>query len=317
MTSYKYSKKKYFKIKEMSYFNSSEDNLLEGFEKDPQYSGDLISSTMDFTEDNKYLINSLKNVSEEKEENLFSSNYEGDKNSSLEENEQNIEEIDENTFITHNPMNNKNFDLEENNFKEPIENKIKELTKKKQGRKRKTDDRSNIIHPNSAKDNVIYKLKVQSMKCIYDILLGKINRKASKKVKLNKIVGYLLKEGKRDYNLEFFQKKIRDILLLEKSKRHKSNKIPDNEITIREYESEIKEILEMIYVDFIQDIFMKLSKEELEKRFGVTSEHLFQLIILNNEQKKTMMDLTERGIIDYYNNIKPRNRNNKKEQEKN
>ena len=311
----------------MSLFNVNEDNyvnnyetqcrLLEGFEKDSEYSADLINSTNDLTENNKFLLNSLKNIPEERDdENLFSSNSEGDKNYYSEDKEQNIEEIDENTFITHNPMNNKNFDLEENNFKEPKENKNQGLTKKKQGRKRKTDDRSNIIHPNSAKDNVIYKLKVQSMKCIYDILLCKINKKSSKKIKLNKIVGYLLKEGKRDYNLDFFRKTIREILLLEKSKRHKSNKIPDNNITIKEYESEIIEILDMIYVDFIQDIFMKLSKEELEQRYGVSSDHLFQNIDLTEDQRKTMKDLTDMGIIEYYNNIKPRNRRNKKEEEK-
>ena len=146
------------------------------------------------------------------------------------------------------------------------------------------------------------------MKCIYDILLNKINKKSSKRVKLNKIVGYLLKEGKRNYNLDFFQKTIREILLMEKSKRHKSNKIPDNKNTIELYESDIKDILDMIYFDFVQDIFMKLSKEELKERYGVISEHLFKIIELNEQQKKTMMDLTEMGILEYYKNIKPRKR---------
>jgi hypothetical protein len=95
---------------------------------------------------------------------------------------------------------------------------------------------------------------------------------------------------------------------MEKSKRHKSNKIPDNKNTIELYESDIKEILDMIYVDFVQDIFMKLSKEELKERYGVISEHLFKTIELNEQQKKTMKDLTGIGILEYYKNIKPRKR---------
>ena len=70
---------------------------------------------------------------------------------------------------------------------------------------------------------------------------------------------------------------------MEKSKRHKSNKIPDNKNTIELYESDIKEILDMIYVDFVQDIFMKLNKDELKERYGVTSKHLFTTIELNEQ----------------------------------
>ena len=46
---------------------------------------------------------------------------------------------------------------------------------------------------------------------------------------------------------------------------------------------DIKEILDMIYVDFVQDIFMKLNKDELKERYGVTSKHLFTTIELNEQ----------------------------------
>ena len=288
--------------------NYVSDYMLEGgFSKDKQYMADLVNSTNDFTENNRMPVIPPNHYSEDNEdENLLSINDDNKNILFLEEIKHNNMDIDTNTFITHNNM--ENFDVEENHFKQQTEKKKQDLIKRKQGRKKKDEDRSNIIHSNSAKDNVIYKLKVQSMKCIYDILLGKINKKSSKKVKLNKIVGNLLKEGKRNYNLDFFQKTIREILLMEKSKRHKSNKIPDNKNTIELYESDIKEILDMIYVDFVQDIFMKLSKEELKERYGVISEHLFKTIELNEQQKKTMKDLTGIGILEYYKNIKPRKR---------
>ena len=288
--------------------NYVSDYMLEGgFSKDKQYMADLVNSTNDFTENNRMPVIPPNHYSEDNEdENLLSINDDNKNILFLEEIKHNNMDIDTNTFITHNNM--ENFDVEENHFKQQTEKKKQDLIKRKQGRKKKDEDRSNIIHSNSAKDNVIYKLKVQSMKCIYDILLGKINKKSSKKVKLNKIVGNLLKEGKRNYNLDFFKKTIREILLMEKSKRHKSNKIPDNKKTIALYESDIKEILDMIYVDFVQDIFMKLSKEELKERYGVISEHLFKTIELNEQQKKTMKDLTGIGILEYYKNIKPRKR---------
>ena len=288
--------------------NYVSDYMLEGgFSKDKQYMADLVNSTNDFTENNRMPVIPPNHYSEDNEdENLLSINDDNKNILFLEEIKHNNMDIDTNTFITHNNM--ENFDVEENHFKQQTEKKKQDLIKRKQGRKKKDEDRSNIIHSNSAKDNVIYKLKVQSMKCIYDILLGKINKKSSKKVKLNKIVGNLLKEGKRNYNLDFFKKTIREILLMEKSKRHKSNKIPDNKNTIELYESDIKEILDMIYVDFVQDIFMKLSKEELKERYGVISEHLFKTIELNEQQKKTMKDLTGIGILEYYKNIKPRKR---------
>ena len=245
--------------------NYVSDYMLEGgFSKDKQYMADLVNSTNDFTENNRMPVIPPNHYSEDNEdENLLSINDDNKNILFLEEIKHNNMDIDTNTFITHNNM--ENYDIEENHFKQQTEKKKQDLIKRKQGRKKKDEDRSNIIHSNSAKDNVIYKLKVQSMKCIYDILLGKINKKSSKKIKLNKIVGNLLKEGKRNYNLDFFNKTIREILLMEKSKRHKSNKIPDNKNTIELYESDIKDILDMIYVDFVQDIFMKLSQEELKE----------------------------------------------------
>ena len=263
--------------------NYVSDYMLEGgFSKDKQYMADLVNSTNDFTENNRMPVIPPNHYSEDNEdENLLSINDDNKNILFLEEIKHNNMDIDTNTFITHNNM--ENYDIEENHFKQQTEKKKQDLIKRKQGRKKKDEDRSNIIHSNSAKDNVIYKLKVQSMKCIYDILLNKINKKSSKRVKLNKIVGNLLKEGKRNYNLDFFQKTIREILLMEKSKRYKSNKIPDNKKTIALYESDIKEILDMIYVDFVQDIFMKLNKDELKERYGVTSKHLFTTIELNEQ----------------------------------
>jgi hypothetical protein len=291
--------------------NCYEHNLLK--EDENNYFNENNYSTNDITDNNNYpIIHPNNYLNEIIDDNLTLTPIEENNSYNIlnEKTQNNNLEIDEKNFIIPNHMNNY-FDLEENNFKEQINKNDTEYLKKKQGRKRKSEDRTNVLHSNSAKDNVIYKLKVQTMKCIYDIILKKINKISPKKVKLNKIVGTILKEGKRNINLKFFQKTIKEILLMEKSKRHKNNKIPDNEITINQYESEIKDILNIKFVDFVEKIFMQFSPEQLNKTFGVTSYYLFQTIELTKEQQTTMKSLADFGILKYYENIRPRMRNKK------
>ena len=186
----------------------------------------------------------------------------------------------------------------------------KDFTKKKRGRKCLNDkDRNDIIHTNSDKDNVIYKLKVHVMKNIYYIIPELYFKYKKIKVKLNRIDGNILKNGKKSFNLEFLNLAIKDILNLIKSKRHKNNKKRENKDIIKEIEI-IKTILNMKFPEFSDQIF-KLSSDDFKQKFGFENAFLFSEIQLSYEQRKTMSDLIENGLLIHFEKIKGRNRTKK------
>ena len=189
----------------------------------------------------------------------------------------------------------------------------KDFTKKKRGRKCLNDkDRNDIIHTNSDKDNVIYKLKVQIMKSIYYIIPELYFRSKNIKVKLNRIDGNILKNGKKSFNLEFLNLAIKDILNLIKSKRHKNNKKRENKDIIKEIEEIeiINSILNMKFTEFIEQIFT-LSSDDFKQKFGFENAFLFSEIQLSKEQRDTMNDLIEKGLLKHFEKIKGRNRTKK------
>ena len=192
------------------------------------------------------------------------------------------------------------------------EDEIQIEKKKKRGRRKKDEDTRDCIHRSTDVDNVFYKLKVHAMKSIYDILNKsyQINHKG----KFNKIAGDIIKDGKKDSNLEFFNSPIEKILLKRKSKRHdNSNNLENDEIIKYTKEDKIgKRILEMKFDDYVKNIFMKYNKEDFIKEFRVESKSLYSVIDLPSEQKKTMKELVEFGIINHFNKINGRVRNKNK-----
>ena len=183
--------------------------------------------------------------------------------------------------------------------------------KRKRGRRKKDEDTSDCIHRSTDVDNVFYKLKVHAMKSIYDILNKAYQLK--QKGKFNKIAGDIIKDGKKDSNLEFFNSPIEKILLKRKSKRHdNSNNLENEEIIKYTKEDKIgKRILEMKFDDYVKNIFMKYNKEDFIKEFRVESKSLFSVIDLPYEQKNTMKELVEFGIINHFNKINGRVRKKK------
>ncbi len=206
---------------------------------------------------------------------------------------------------------NKDFKHSECNEFENEENK--DFSKKKRGRKCLNDkDRNNIIHTNSDKDNVIYKLKVYIMKNVYYIIPELYFKYKKIKVKLNRIDGDILKNGKKSFNLEFLNLAIKDILNLTKSKRHKNNKKRENKDIIKEIEEIeiIKTILNMKFSEFIDQIFM-LSSDDFKQKFEFENAFLFSEIQLSDEQRNTMKDLFKEGLLKHFEKIKGRNRTKK------
>ena len=204
---------------------------------------------------------------------------------------------------------NKNVTIQNLNNEEQIEEN-KEILKKKRGRKKLGEKRDDIIHSNYDNDNIIYKIKVQSMKCIYELIIN-ISKKNNIKIKLNKIEGNILKDGKKSSNLNLFQKSIKDILLMNKSKRYIKN--PENIEIIEKIKhiTIIQDILKMKFIDFVEKVFMDCNLSDFIDFYGVKSSYLFNEIELSENQRKTMKNLREIGILNYFNKIKGRKRNKK------
>ena len=201
------------------------------------------------------------------------------------------------------------------------ENKLKYnkdgTLQKKRGRKELNEkvNEEDIIHKKTDTDNIIYKLKVNCLKCIRCIL-DALLLKNDFTFKFQKIKAAIVKDGKRNSNLVFLKKKISKILKMERSGRYRRKNIQTNENIIELIElnkiNEIIKILDMRFIDFFQDIYMKKSSEELETQFGVKCEFLFLETTFdkdktkNEEQKKIMSELNKGGLIQYFEKITPR-----------
>ena len=148
------------------------------------------------------------------------------------------------------------------------------------------------------------------MKCIYELIIN-ISKKNNIKIKLNKIEGNILKDGKKSSNLNLFQKSIKDILLMNKSKKYIKN--PENIEIIEKIKhiTIIQDILKMKFIDFVEKVFMDCNLSDFIDFYGVKSSYLFNEIELSENQRKTMKNLREIGILNYFNKIKGRKRNKK------
>ena len=212
-----------------------------------------------------------------------------------------------------------------NDIKEESELKYNKdgTLQKKRGRKELNEkvNEEDIIHKKTDKDNIIYKLKVNCLKCIRCIL-NSLLLKNDFTFKFQKIKAAIVKDTKRNSNLDFLNKKISEILKMERSGRYRRKNIQSNENIIKLIElkkiNEIIKILEMRFIDFFQDIYMKKNSKELETEFGVKCEFLFLETTFdkdktkNEEQKKIMSKLNKDGLIKYFKKIIPRKPKNKK-----
>ena len=207
-----------------------------------------------------------------------------------------------------------------NDIKEESELKYNKdgTLQKKRGRKELNEkvNEKDIIHKKTDKDNIIYKLQVNCLKCIRCIL-NSLLLKNDFTFKFQKIKAAIVKDGKKESNLDFLNKKISEILKMERSGRYRRKNIQSNENIIELIElnkiNEIIKILEMPFIDFFQDIYMKKNSKELETEFGVKCEFLFLETTFdkdktkNEEQKKIMSELNKYGLIQYFEKIIPRN----------
>ena len=212
-----------------------------------------------------------------------------------------------------------------NDIKEESELKYNKdgTLQKKRGRKELKEEvnEEDIIHKKTDTDNIIYKLKVNCLKCIRCIL-NALLIKNEFTFKFQKIKGKIVKDGKRNSNLVFLKKKISEILKMERSGRYRREDLQSNENIIEQIKlkeiDKIIEVLDMRFIDFFQKIYMKKNSEEFETQFGVKCEFLFLETTFdkdktkNEEQKKIMSELNKRGLINYFKNIIPRKAKNKK-----
>ena len=191
-----------------------------------------------------------------------------------------------------------------NNCKNDFSQESVIILKKKRGRTPKVVD-SSKIHDKFSKDNMVYKLKTQSLSSIVNFINLFLQKKKIKR-KLFKIDGKLLKQTKKEFNIDFFQMKIKDILTMKRTTKIKINK-PSNKSIIKRIENnkKIKTILNMSLIDYINNIYMKLSAAEFKKQFGI-----YNILFKENQQFNeiiTQMEfLVENGIINYYKNKQSR-----------
>ena len=238
----------------------------------------------------------------------------------------NIISIPDNQFKKEKDINKKeNEEKHMNDIKEESELKYNKdgTLQKKRGRKKLNEEvnEEDIIHKKTDKDNIIYKLKTHDVNSVFD-LLNKLLEKNGIPFKLQKIKGEIVKDGKRNSNLVFLKKKNSEILKMKRSGRYRRKNIQSNENIIKLIElnkiNEIIKILEMRFIDFFQDIYMKKNSEELEIQFGVKCKFLFLETTFdrdktkNEEQKKIMSKLNKDGLIKYFKKIIPRKPKNKK-----
>ena len=223
----------------------------------------------------------------------------------------NIISIPDNQFKKEKDINKKeNEEKHMNDIKEESELKYNKdgTLQKKRGRKKLNEEvnEEDIIHKKTDKDNIIYKLKVNCLKCILCILNALLIKNGIP-FKFQNILGAILKDGKRDSNLDFLIKKISEILKMERSGRYRREDLQSNENIIKLIElkkiNEIIKILEMRFIDFFQDIYMKKSSEELEIEYGVKCDFLFLETTFdkdktkNEEQHKIMSELNKYDLI--------------------
>ncbi len=183
---------------------------------------------------------------------------------------------------------------------------------KKRGRKKKDEyNDNNILHSKYDNDNIIYKLKVNCMRNILfllnDLILQKFHQPT---LKLQKIDGGLIKDGKKISNLIFFQSKIKDILLMKRTRKIKKKRVIENKEVIKKIEDDkdelLNEILNYEFNNYLQSIYIRLNNEEFKQKFKVKSNYLFVNLTIDEKQKKIMKKIVENDLINYYNNIQER-----------
>ena len=192
--------------------------------------------------------------------------------------------------------------------------------KKKRGRKKRDnkDNDNKIIHSKYDNDNIIYKLKVNCMRNILYLINDLIWEKyQNPKLKLQKISGRLIRDGKKKKNLQFFNSTIKDILLMERTRKIKNKEVIKNQDIIQKIEKDNNEdellivILNYTFIDYLNKIYICINEEDFQNIFKVKSNYLFVNLEIDEKQKEKMKSIVENDIIKYYENIHERNRKKK------
>jgi hypothetical protein len=226
--------------------------------------------------------------------------------------EQNSNELD--IFFNNNREEN---DEQKENLND-MDNDITQTIEKEQNIKRKRGRKTmnncnnyniqNSIHDKNSKDNLNYKVKTQSLKCIISFLNQLLKKKKSK-LKLYKINGKILKRAKKEENIYLFNMKIKDILSLERTDKVKKNWNSNVEIIrILEKNKIMKEFLEIKFIEFIENIYVKLNSKQFKKKFGVENKFLLKEKTMLEEDKNQIENFIKEGILNYFEKKKSRNK---------
>ncbi len=182
--------------------------------------------------------------------------------------------------------------------------RIRKIKKKKSGRKKK-NDQSIRTHSKYSNDNCIYKIKNKSFNCIF-FTLNNLLKLTPSQEKFKKIKSSILKDNSKLYNEKLLQTKIKDILLFQISSKYTIHY--NNQEVINKYSSNelIKEILNMNYEDCIQNLFM-MNSNDFKEKYSFENNLLFENLKINDEKEYSILKhLINKGIINYFKNIKPR-----------
>lgn len=172
-------------------------------------------------------------------------------------------------------------------------------------------------HNNLSNDNVTKKIKGKVFSCIHSTLNNIIKRfykknkkkfKCQKKSFLKKISYTFIKDGHKNYNIEFLNKQIKDIYLFQISSKYKEKE--NNIEIIEKFSSDelFKEIIDMTFSEFINRIFM-MKSSEFEAKYSFYNKYLFENLQIEDEEEKSIIkNLIGYGLLNYFNKIKERNK---------
>ena len=103
--------------------------------------------------------------------------------------------------------------------------------------------------------------------------------------------------------------KIKDILSLERTDRVKKNWNSNVEIIrILEKNKIMKEFLEIKFIEFIENIYVKLNSKQFKKKFGVENKLLLKEKAMLEEDKNQIENFIKEGILNYFEKKKSRNK---------
>ena len=202
------------------------------------------------------------------------------------------------------------FNLEDNSCKNSIRFESFRLIDKKQGRKIKDFhlNQRKTAHNKYSKDNMMRKIKTNSLDYITKLLNKSLKDKTKKFYKINKKVAENLKI---DFNIKLMKQPLHDLFLNEKISNKYSKKNNNNNVLLikkifdENIELETIRILNMKYIDIIREI----TEKYLDDFLDIIKKKEKKNDIINNDENEYLKLLEKMllGYEDYFKNKKGRN----------